>query len=46
MVFGTRHTLSQLNELGVKCDGVDVEAVTKVKYPRVILDQELTFNEH
>ncbi len=46
MVFGTRHTVSQLGDLNVSCNGVNIEIVEKVKYLGIILDRELKFSEH
>ena len=46
MVFGTRHTNQQLDDIVVNCNGIDVEVVKKVKYLGVMLDPELKFNEH
>ena len=46
MVFGTKHSVSQLNNLNVSCDGVNIEIVEKVKYLGIILDKELKFAEH
>ncbi len=46
MVFGTKHTISQLNDLEISCEGVNIEVVSKTKYLGVILDSELKFTEH
>ena len=40
MVFGTRHTTSQLSDLNINCVGVNNEVVNRVKYLGVVLDQE------
>ena len=46
MVFGTRHTLEQLNDIRVKSGDVAVDVVQKMKYLGIILDSELKFSEH
>ena len=46
VVFGTRHTISQLKDLEISCESVNVEVVDKTKYLGVMLDSELKFSEH
>ena len=46
MVFGTKHTISQLDDLAITCEGVDIEVRKKTKYLGVVLDSELKFTDH
>ena len=46
MVFGTRHTLSQLKNLVINARGVEIDIVKQMKYLGVILDSQLKFNDH
>ena len=46
MIFGTRYTIRQLEEIRVQCDDAEIEIVNKLKYLRAVLDTNLTFAEH
>ena len=46
MVFGSRHTLAQLDGISVRHNEAEIELVDKMKYLGIILDPQLKFSEH
>ena len=46
MIFGTPHTVSQVENPTLLLNNVEVEIVTNFKYLGVVLDQKLTFSDH